>query len=122
MMTLLMIAAVGAAFANPQAVEQALDNSPQAARVALEETLDQATVDALETKLVPKPTPEQQEADLKTAKALLIGVAEDPKTDKAVEEVQKKLDCIEAAKPKPEIVEPVDMQPNGTTTPTGSHK
>jgi len=34
MTTLVLIVVVGAAFTNPTAVEQALDNSPQAARMA----------------------------------------------------------------------------------------
>ena len=107
-MNALLLICIGAAFTNPQAVEQALDNSPQAARLVLEETLTQEQVDVVEIKLVPRPTIEQQEADLKTAKALLIRVSDDPTTDKAVEEVQKKLDAIEAQKPKPEPIEDIE--------------
>lgn len=100
--------AEGAAFTNPQAVEQALDNSPQAARVVLEETLDQTTVDALEVKLVPPPTLEQQEADLETAKTLLLKTADDADKTAAVAAIDKKLAAIEAEKPKPEAEKPGD--------------
>jgi len=93
--------ALGATFQNPQAIEQALDNSPQATRVALEETLTQEQADALEAKLVPAPTLEQQEADLKTALTLVLKTTADADKTAAIAAIDKKLAAIEAAKPKP---------------------
>lgn len=107
-MNILLLVCLGAAFTNPQAVEQALDNSPQTARVALEETLTKEQIDTVEAKLVPPPTVEQQEADLKLAKTLLLKTADDEDKTVAVEAIDKKIAAIEAAKPKPEPeVEPI---------------
>jgi outer membrane protein TolC len=102
-MNIIALISIGAAFVNPQAVEQTMDNSPALVRAALEESLTQEQVDALESKLLPPPTAEQKESDLKQAKALLVRVSDDPKTDKAVKEVESKLKAIEDAKPKIEL-------------------
>ena len=106
-MKALLLIALGAAFVNPQAVEQALDNSPQAARLAMEETLPQGQVDALESKLVPAPTLEQQEADLKTAKVLLLKTTADADKTAAIAAIDKKLAAIEVLKPEPEPIKPI---------------
>lgn len=109
MMTLLLITALGATFTNPAAVEQACDNSPQAVRVAMETTLTQEQVDALEVKLVPPPTLEAQEADLKTAKALLLKTTADADKTAAIAAIDKKLVVIEAAKPEAIVAEGVTV-------------
>ena len=106
-MKVLLLIALGAAFVNPQAVEQALDNSPQEARLAMEETLSQPYIDALEARLVPIPTPEQQEADLKTARTLLLKTGNDSDKTAAIAAIDKKLAVIEAEKPKPDV-EPIE--------------
>lgn len=105
-MNMILIIALGAAFTNPQAVEQSFDNSPSLARVAIEANCDQATVDKIEAQLVPPPTLEQQEADLKTAKALIEKTADDLSKDAAIIAIDAKLAAIDAAKPKPE--QPLD--------------
>lgn len=105
------VLSVGAAFSNPIAVEQACDNNPKAVRVALEQTLTQEQVDAVEARLVPAPTLEQQEADLKTALTLVKRVSEDTSKDPAVAAIQVKLDAIEAMKPEPEVIETLKPEP-----------
>lgn len=104
-MTALLIVALGAAFTNPEAIEHAFDNSPQAARIVLEQTLTQEQIDAVEATLLPPPTPEAKEADLKTALSLVTRIADDVSTDTAVLAIQAKLDAIEVEKPDVEPLE-----------------
>jgi hypothetical protein len=107
-MNALLLICIGAVFTNPQAVEQALDNSPQAARVAIEANTTQQQANAIETTLVPPPTLEQQEADLKVALSLIQKTTADANKDTAIRAIQDKLDAIEAQKPKPEVVESIE--------------
>ena len=105
MMTLFLIVAIGAAFTNPEAVEQALDNSPQAARVAIEKNVTQEEADAIEEELIPTPTLDQQEADLKTARTLVLKTTDDEDKIVAIAAIDKMLAAIETEKP-PAVEEP----------------
>lgn len=107
-MNLILLLAIGAAFTNPQAVEQAMDNSPGVVRAAIEANCDAATVAKIEAAVVPAQTLEQQEADLKTAKALLLKTTDDASKDVAVTAIDSKLAAIEAQKPKPEELEVIE--------------
>ena len=107
MNALLLIVAIGATFAQPEAFEQACDNNPAAVRAAIETVCTAEQVAAVEAAVCPAPTLEQQTTDLKTALALVKRASADASKDPAVLALETKIAAVEAAKPVEPIEEPV---------------